>query len=39
MKFKAVYLDHSRFVVNKSEKKKKKKKDKIALNKVNPKVR
>ena len=38
MKFNAVYLGHSRFVVNKSEKKKKKKKkkknDKIALNKL-----
>ena len=32
MKFKAVYLEHFRFVVNKSEKN-----DKIAL-KVNPKV-
>ena len=31
MKLKAVYLGHSGFVVNKSEKKKKKKEDKVAL--------
>ena len=39
MKFKAVYLGHSRFMVNKSKKKKKiKKNDEIALKKVKPKV-